>query len=174
MNVKFYYNRYPDNVVDKQTDKDNPILTVTNVRFKDDNSLNILQPVIKFAPTDTAPNTSLGDWSDIVEGTKYNYFYIPKFERFYYVTNMQTTGSHIEITGKCDVLNSFKDDILKSTQFVLRQQNKRSAYLPDSFLPIRNDHHYDMVAFGKSVDDKNCHNILLVTTGKGGNVVAST
>ena len=169
MNVKLFYNEYPPNKVDKGMDLDNPQKLLTNVRFKDDNSLNILRPTLLIAPVDTESALA-----DIVEIARFNYCYIPKFARFYFIDNISGVGGRIEIKCRVDALHSFKDDILASSQFVLRQQNKRSAYLPDSFLPIRNDHHYDMISFGASVDDKNCHNILLVTTGKGGNVVTST
>lgn len=172
MNVKFYYNNYPPNKVDKNTDKDNPILQVYNVRFKEDNTLNIVNPIIIFAPTDGSPNASLDDWKDIVECAKFNYFYIPKFERFYFIQNMKTSGGLIEITGKCDVLNSFKNDILNSEQFILRQQNKRSKYLSDSHIPVRSDHKYYMKTFGDNVDDKTCSRMILITTGKGGTVVS--
>lgn len=171
MNVKFYYNEYPPNRVDKGMDKNNPILTVENVRFKDENSLNISNPVIVFAPTDSQENSDLYGWRDIVEGAKFNYFYIPKFERFYFIDNMQTKNGLIEIIGKCDVLMSFKVDILNSTQYVTRQQNKRSAYLSDSQLPIRSDHNYIVKPFGRNVDDKTCSQVILITTGKGGNLV---
>lgn len=166
MNVKFYFNKQPYNKVDKGLDKDNPILTVENVRFLTDGTLNITNPVIEFAPT-----TNISDWSDIVESVRYNYFYIPKFARFYYIENIETKGSHVIVTGKCDVLMSFKDDILASTQYITRSESRRSAYLSDSMLPIRSDHRYIMKPFGGPVDDKTCSKILMITTGKGGNTI---
>ena len=166
MNVKFYFNKQPFNKVDKGLDKDNPILTVENVRFLTDGTLNITNPVIEFAPT-----TNISDWSDIVESVRYNYFYIPKFARFYYIENIETKASHVIVTGKCDVLMSFKDDILSSTQYITRSESRRSAYLSDSMLPIRSDHRYIMKPFGKYVDDKTCSKILMITTGKGGTTI---
>lgn len=166
MNVKFYYNGYSPNRIDKNKDKNKPQLTISNVRFKEEGSLNITDPVLVIAPVDAA-----SAWSDIVEGIKYNYFYIPKFTRWYFVKNIRTNGGLIEIEGECDVLYSFMDDILNSTQFVLRSQNHRSAYLPDSFLPIRNDHSYEMIPFGSYVDDKSCPEVMLITTGDGGTIV---
>lgn len=166
MNVKFYFNKQPFNKVDKGLDKDNPILTVENVRFLTDGTLNITNPVIEFAPT-----TNISDWSDIVESARYNYFYIPKFARFYFIENIETKASHVIVTGKCDVLMSFKDDILASTQYITRSESRRSAYLSDSMLPIRSDHRYIMKPFGDPVDDKTCSKILMITTGKGGNTI---
>ena len=169
MNVKFYYNHYPANKIDKGMTKDNPILTVENVRFKDEYNLNINNPTIIFAP-----NGTLDSWGDIVESARFNYFYIPKFTRFYFIENIQTNNGLIEITGKCDVLMSFKDDILSSIQYIMRQENKRSAYLSDSMLPVRSDHKYYMKTFGRNVDDKECDRVILITTGKGGTLVNPT
>lgn len=167
MNVKFYYNEYPPNKVDKGTDKDSPILTIENVRFKDEANLSIQNPTLILAPN----GTELSSWGDIVESARFNYFYIPKFCRFYFITDIFTNNGLIEITGKCDVLNSFKDDILASSQYITRSQSRRSAYLSDSMLPIRSDHRYIMKPFGKHVDDKTCSKVLMITTGKGGNTI---
>jgi len=42
-----------------------------------------------------------------------NYLYIPEFERYYFITNITgMTGSRYEVTCKCDVLESFKEEIL--------------------------------------------------------------
>lgn len=166
MNIKLYYNKYPANKIDKNIDKDNPILTVENVRFLDDKNLNISSPTIIFAPTG-----NISSWDDIVESARFNYFYIPKFARFYFITNIETEGSHVVISGKCDVLTTFKNDILNSTQYIVRQENKRSAYLSDSMTPVRSDHKYYMKTFGRNVDNKACDRLVLITTGKGGNLV---
>lgn len=166
MNVKLFYNEYPPNKVDKGMDLDNPQKLLTNVRFKDDNSLNILRPTIVVAPVD-----SESALADIVEIARFNYCYIPKFTRFYFIDNISGVGGLIEIKCRVDSLYSFKDDILASTQFVLRQQNNRSKYLPDNLLPIRADHKYYMKTFGRNVDKKDCSKVILITTGHGGTVI---
>jgi len=163
MNVKFYYCADPPEKVNKDLDD---VLTVTNVRFTTDESLSIRDPSIEFAPTG-----NLSEWRDIVDAGRVNYFYIPKFTRYYKITKMSTSGSHIMISGVSDPLTSFKRDVSKSTQFVIRQQNKLTKFLPDTQLPVRNDHKYIVQTFGQNVYDPDCSNVILITAGKGGTVV---
>lgn len=168
MNVKFFYCTDPPEQVTKNLDVDDPKILVTNVRFTTDNALSVREPTIEFSPTG---NTTLETWSDIVNSARVNYFYIPKFTRFYKITSMTTSGSHIIISGVSDPLTSFKSDILKSKQYIVRQEKKRSRYLPDTNLPIRNDHRYIVKTFGSDVYDPECSNVILITTGKGGHIV---
>lgn len=166
MNVKFYYCNEPPETVVKSLDLDDPVITVTNVRFTTENSLSVREPSLEFAPT-----TTLSTWTDIVDAGRVNYFYIPKFTRFYKITSMSTDGSHIMISGKSDPLTSFKTDVMRSTQYVVRQQNKRSAYMPDTSYPLKNSHRLYVKTFGKSVIKPDCANVMLITAGKGGHVV---
>lgn len=168
MNVKFFYCTDPPEKVGKDLDVNDPQLTVTNVRFTADNSLSVREPTIEFAPSG---DTTLETWRDIVNSARVNYFYIPKFTRFYKITSMTTSGSHINISGVSDPLTSFKSDVLKSKQYIVRQEKKRSRYLPDTNLPIRNDHRYIVKTFGADVYDPECSNVILITTGKGGHIV---
>lgn len=166
MNVKFFYCNEPPETVAKNLDLDDPVITVTNVRFTTENSLSVREPSLEFAPT-----TTLSTWSDIVDAGRVNYFYIPKFTRFYKITSMSTDGSHIMISGKSDPLTSFKTDVMRSTQYVVRQQNKRSAYMPDTSYPLKNSHRLYVKTFGKSVIKPDCDKVMLITAGKGGHVV---
>lgn len=168
MNVKFFYCTDPPEKVSKDLDVNDPQLTVTNVRFTADNSLSVREPTIEFAPSG---DTTLETWRDIVNSARVNYFYIPKFTRFYKITSMTTSGSHIIISGVSDPLTSFKNDVTRSTQFVVRQQNKLTKFLPDTQLPVRNDHKYIVQTFGSDVYDPGCTNVILITAGKGGTVV---
>lgn len=168
MNVKFFYCTDPPEKVSKDLDVNDPQLTVTNVRFTTDNSLSVREPTIEFAPSG---DTTLETWRDIVNSARVNYFYIPKFTRFYKITSMTTSGSHIIISGVSDPLTSFKSDVTRSTQFVVRQQNKLTKFLPDTQLPVRNDHKYIVQTFGDDVYDQGCTNVILITAGKGGKVV---
>lgn len=168
MNVKFFYCTDPPEKVNKDLDVNDPQLTVTNVRFTTDNSLSVREPNIEFAPSG---DTTLETWRDIVNSARVNYFYIPKFTRFYKITTMSTSGSHIIISGISDPLTTFKNDIVRSTQYVIRQENKRSAYMPDTSYPLKNSHRLYVKTFGKSVIKPDCDKVMLITAGKGGHVV---
>lgn len=64
----------------------------------------------------------------------FNYVHIPNFERYYYVTSITSLSNNLwEIELKCDVLMSFKTDILNQTCFIKRQENEYNDYLIDEF-----------------------------------------
>ena len=83
--------------------------------------------------------TSVVNPSIVMEGriedfALYNYMYIPKFKRYYFITNITTLRNNmIEISGHTDVLMSFKDTILNETAVVGRQYNDYSMYLQDNY-----------------------------------------
>lgn len=110
--------------------------------------------------------------SDFTSVVKYNYCHIEDLKRYYYIDDISAENGIVIIKCRVDVLNSFKTDILKSTQYVMRQENKNaSPYLQDSMLPIRSDHNYIFEPFGSNVDDRTCGRMILATAGKGGTVI---
>lgn len=80
----------------------------------------------------------------------YNYCYIPDFGRFYYVTKqLIKTGSETEIHLQCDVLQSWKTQIL-SNKAVLERSAKDSnvnAYFSDSMYWTQADKEVKTVPF---------------------------
>lgn len=63
----------------------------------------------------------------------YNYCYIPKWSRYYFVNNIKiNTGSVYEVSLSVDVLASFKNDILAGTAYVRRSKSHGSLYVPDT------------------------------------------
>ena len=89
------------------------------------NQCNILTPsiVIEYLP----PNS-------------FNYFYIPEFSRYYFVTNITyITNSIVEITGSVDVLDSYEQAIRSNYGVIQRQENVFNLDLYDkSFLTQQN------------------------------------
>lgn len=160
MTIKLYKNSAPPNKVDKSANLTKK-KTIENVKFKREDYLSVLNPVILLQLT-----------SDVGDIAQYNYVEIAKFNRFYYIDSIETEGGLIKISCRCDVLMSHKRDILNSKQYILRQETKNnSPYLDDNMLPIRSDHGYLMKPFGNYVDDRSCGRIILATTGKGGTPV---
>lgn len=86
----------------------------------------------------------------------YNYCYIPDFGRFYYVTKqLIKTGSETEIHLQCDVLQSWKTQIL-SNKAVLERSAKNSnvnAYFSDSMYWTQADKEVKTVPFVDSHGD---------------------
>lgn len=160
MNIRLYNISDNPNVVNKSVSKTGGTL-VENVRFKDNDSLNVINPTV-----------ILNMGTEISDCIKYNYMYIPKTTRFYYITNISTEGGLILIETKTDPLMSFSDDINSSKQYILRQENKyKNPYLMDTLLPITSEHNYLMTPFGDNVDDRSCGRVILETAGKGGRVI---
>lgn len=158
MNIRLYNISDNPNKVQKSADKDGGTL-IENVRFKDNDSLNVLNPTLILNIDD-----------DISRCVKFNYLYIPKTTRFYYITNISTEGALIYIETRVDVLNSFANDILSSEQYISRSENKQNKMIVDNLLPIHSDHLFNIEPFGDAVYDENCIYCILETAGKGGNV----
>ena len=72
--------------------------------------------------------------------TTFNYFYIPEFSRYYFVTNITyITNSIVEITGSVDVLDSYEQQIRANSAVIQRQENVYNLDLYDkSFLTQQN------------------------------------
>ena len=66
--------------------------------------------------------------SILVEATSlvdYNYCYIPEFKRYYFISDIISVRNNLwRVSLKCDVLESFKSDILNSSCIVNKQQNQ--------------------------------------------------
>lgn len=61
-----------------------------------------------------------------------NYFHIPAFNRYYFVTDITSVTTNMyAITGHVDVLVSFRDAINKCSGVVQRQENSFNLYLDD-------------------------------------------
>jgi len=160
MNIELYKNSAPPNKVNKSGNLSNKTV-IEAVRFIEKNSLDILNPSVLIQLTD-----------EVKDASKYNYLYIPKFLRYYFIDSISTEGGLIRIDGRCDVLMSHKSDILKSKQYILRQEkNNNSPYLDDNMLPISSKHNYKGEVFGRKVADVTCGRVILATTGNGGTVI---
>lgn len=154
MHVKLYTIYEPPNKVVKTLHNE---LEIEGVVFKDNNYLDVVTPKILIKLSD-----------EITDYTCYNYFYIPKFTRYYYITDMSTVGGLVEITGKSDPLMSFKSDILGSEQYLSRSEKYRNKYIVDTLLPIHSDCRYVVKPFGEPVSYNECNHVILETIGKGG------
>ena len=59
----------------------------------------------------------------------FNYMYIDKFKRYYFIEDVEVFPNKIyKLTLKCDVLMSFKDDILNSYGNITSQTNYNDYY----------------------------------------------
>ena len=83
---------------------------------------------------------------------RYNYCYIADFERYYFASDIIEDGPFMEYRLQCDVLASFKSDILGTTQFVMRTSS--SAYIDgtitDNLYPCTADLTFDSETISSS------------------------
>lgn len=108
----------------------------SNIRIdKDLDHLHTYDCIIKDGTSIFTPTIRLNA-SDI-NVTKGNYAYIPKFKRFYYVTNVVSVRQDVwEISLKCDVLMSFRDDIIEHKVIFNHSEKTYNLYLNDGTLQM--------------------------------------
>ena len=63
---------------------------------------------------------------------QYNYCYIPEFARYYFISEIVIERNGVwNISAKCDVLESFKNNILGIECVIERQENDFNLYFSD-------------------------------------------
>lgn len=150
MNVKIYRNKSANNVVSKNITE---LYLLESVRYNGDNS-TVQNPIFIFGGVD-----------DIGVVSEWNYMYVPKFKRYYYITDIKLLhGNQVELTCKVDVLMSYKKDIKNSSQLIARQQNVKNLYITDSQLPIHSDRSVIYNNFGSVISGETN---ILITAGGG-------
>lgn len=113
MNIDLYVNNSQNNVVNKDITL---VQSLTGSHLLKNVSNNTLEIVVSY-------NENYD---------KVNYLYIPHFKRYYYITDITYSQQKLIITAKCDVLMSFKSQILQSEQIVIAQENTGDMYLEDA------------------------------------------
>ena len=74
---------------------------------------------------------------------QFNYCYIDSFNRYYFITKIKHTINNLyEITCEVDVLMTYKSQILKSTQYVSRQEKIFNEFLIDDMVTFKNDYSF--------------------------------
>ena len=68
----------------------------------------------------------------------YNYFYIPSFKRYYFVTDYQYLGNNtFAVSGKVDSMGSWRDSILNSRQYIDRAATGYDDSILDTMFPSK-------------------------------------
>lgn len=66
----------------------------------------------------------------------FNYFYIPDFSRYYFMTDYKYLGEQtFQVTGECDSMASFREDVLSSYQWISRAHTGWNEDIIDGFFP---------------------------------------
>ena len=98
-----------------------------------------------------------------VDTFTFNYCYIPKFNRWYFVGEPTSIYNDImQVPLTCDLLYTYKDKILNSTQIVERSSSNGNAYLVDNEIATLA---YDTIECYKFPKAINNDSIILITVG---------
>ena len=100
----------------------------------------------------------------------FNYCYIANFGRYYYVENIVSMRQNLwRVRLRCDVLMTYKTQILKLTARIARQQYTYSYRQIDSEIPFTNDPEITVQDIPNSVNlgKPNYENILLTVVDNG-------
>lgn len=92
---------------------------------------NMLSPVIRITQTRIGAG---------IAPTMYNYVYIPKFTRYYFISNWDYTGGCWECTCICDVMASWKTYISAQSVYVERAQAEYDGNIIDAMFPAKTDY----------------------------------
>lgn len=141
MLIKLYTTKTPNNTIGKVLENE----TEYNIKFK--------------SQTDrTKPIVVLMSETMI----DFNYAYIPDFNRYYFVESVEVTPNKIyNISLRCDVLESFKKDILESSGFVNQQTTPNKYYNSDYQTEIKKE--VDVIKSNVTLDTTK--STILVTIG---------
>ena len=81
--------------------------------------------------------TSLHTPTFTINAASFDYNYLRWGDRYYFVTDVVSRNNSLwEVSAVCDVLATFKADILASTQFVSYSSSNGSTWLRDSRIPV--------------------------------------
>ena len=121
MLITFYQNKSAPNVIPKdKTKKFDKTGTLKN-------NTSITNPTILL---------QLSDYDNVRQA---NYCFISDFNRYFYIDDIRIVNALVEVSMTCDVLETYKEDILNSTQLVARQENKKNYSIIDDRLPMCSD-----------------------------------
>ena len=140
MQVTFYKTTDNKNVINKVLTSP---LTI-NLNIKEDNP--DFAPVLKM----------------VTDVTGYNYCHIPFFNRFYFVDRVERKGQIILVGLSCDVLETYKDDILASNarfkrnlkngdymNFNIENSSLKTVDNVDSDVTLQDETHYILTTIAK-------------------------
>lgn len=108
MIIKLYNTKSTANTINKVLEDELEL----DITFKD--TANILNPIIRLRA---------------IENLDFNYCYIPDFDRYYFIRDIKNEANQIVILSlETDVLESWKEDILKSRVIVSRHKKANKYF----------------------------------------------
>ena len=150
MTIKLYKYHGDNRKIEKSLDL---VQTISNATVVE--TMDIINPVIILEVDQT--------FASVIS---FNYIYIQDLKRYYYVNNIEImSNGYIKIQCHVDVLKTYSNDILNSTQYVKRQQHKCTVQLADSEYNIKSNRNLTIKNFGDTIIQPN-NDFILTTFGK--------
>lgn len=108
--------------------------------------------------------------SSAAELFQYNYCYCPDFKRYYFITNITSvTAIVFDIECICDVLATFREDILDTTAFVMYAETQYNSAIADRRLPRSSVSEQHVVeSFTGFTEDDGCFCLTLASPSTDG------
>lgn len=157
MTIQCYSISCDSKLVDKTKyfDSEHPLVTLTNVKFKDD--VDIVNPTLFVAYDENLFSC--------------NYIHIGKLHRFYFLKNIITTTQGLYLELHEDVLMSYLGEIKEMSGIVERQEKLYDMYLNDKVFKTDNysiDYTLDFPNTGGFFTNQSPSFVLAVAGPKGG------
>lgn len=151
MTVNFYKNHSEPFVVNKE------ITLVNSYDGVSRTAINVENPSLLF---------NLSNSDNIISTIENcNYAFISEFERYYYIeTRTPQSNALLQVTFKCDVLSSFKEQLLQQTAIIKRQENLWNLYLSDFNFKTYQNPKIQLKKFPQGFDVPNTFTWVLVTS----------
>lgn len=109
--IQCFWNKSDNNVVNKS------LTSVINLTGTLRNESEVVDPTILM---------------EIDDPNKFNYLYISTFKRYYYVTDRNSVRNGlVEVSAHCDVLMTYKAQLLELPAVISRNTHDYNVYLPD-------------------------------------------
>ena len=130
MEIRLYIFRKRINSTKKPTEMQEPgqMFMVAECTLKDYTS--VLSPKVILIFPDPQHN---------LPPSTYNYAYIPDFNRYYWVTDIEFDRNRVIYTLSCDVLATYWETLKESTQYVLRSASNKNDKIVDAMYPTLAD-----------------------------------
>lgn len=108
---------------------------------------------------------------DLADVANANYMTIPSFERSYFITNITSVRTGlVQFEAHCDVLSSFKNEILANEAVIKRQESEYNLYTTDKQMKYFQKPEVTVKQFPQGF---NGYTVILAVAG-GGDVIEST
>lgn len=114
--------------------------SATNVADKDFTTIDTLTGTLRNETSVTNPSIRIE--ADVNTIAECNYFYIPQFHRYYFMTDIRSIRNDlVEIQGHCDVLTTaFKLGTLSSCMGITKRQQKEwNLNINDGYFKVYQD-----------------------------------